>query len=144
MKTLDLGGIAELLKAASSDLRLPIAVLIGTGLRRGECLALKWGDVDLDGARMTIRRTLELVNGQLKEKPPKTARSARSLVLPLFVVAALREQKALQGKERRSVAWATLPTGTTSSIEATGAANRGIPTRLVLAFTALRDARTFR
>jgi integrase len=100
MKTLDGGAIAKLLKVATIDLRLPIAVLIGTGLRRGECLALKWGDVDLDAGRMTIRRTLELVKGQVKEKPPKTARSARSLALPPFVVAALREQQVLQGKAR--------------------------------------------
>jgi integrase len=101
MKTLDAAGIAKLLRAAaSSDLRLPIAVLIGTGLRRGECLALKWGDLDLDAARMTIRRTLELVKGQIREKPPKTARSARTLALAPFVVAALREQRALQGEVR--------------------------------------------
>ena len=80
------------------ELRLPIAVLIGTGVRRGECLGLKWGDIDFDAARVTIRRTLELVKGQVREKPPKTARSARTLALAPFVVAALREQKALQEK----------------------------------------------
>jgi integrase len=100
MKTLDASGIAKLLRAASWDLRLPIAVLIGTGLRRGECLALKWGDLDLDAARMTIRRTLELVKGEIREKPPKTARSARTLALAPFVVAALREQRAAQGEIR--------------------------------------------
>ena len=101
MKTLDAEGIANLLRAASTSyLRLPIAMLIGTGIRRGECLGLKWGDVDLEGARLTIRRTLELVKGQVREKPPKTARSARTLSLPPFVVAALREQKAQQREIR--------------------------------------------
>jgi integrase len=64
--------------------------------------ALKWGDVDFDAARVTIRRTLELVKGQVREKPPKTARSARTLALAPFVAAALREQKALQGEVRIS------------------------------------------
>jgi len=101
MKTLDAEGIARLLRAASTSyLRLPIAVLVGTGVRRGECLGLKWGDIDFDAARVTIRRTLELVKGQVREKPPKTARSARTLALAPFVVAALREQKALQGEVR--------------------------------------------
>ncbi|HEX3456966.1 MAG TPA: tyrosine-type recombinase/integrase [Candidatus Baltobacteraceae bacterium] len=101
MKTLDAEGIARLLRAASTSyLRLPIAVLIGTGVRRGECLGLKWGDIDFDAARVTIRRTVELVKGQVREKPPKTARSARTLALAPFVVAALREQKALQGEVR--------------------------------------------
>lgn len=40
------------------------------------------------------------MKGQAREKAPKTARSARTLVLAPFVVAALRSQKALQGKER--------------------------------------------
>jgi integrase len=101
MKTLEAEGIARLLRAASTSyLRLAIAVLIGTGMRRGECLGLKWGDIDFDAARLTIRRTMELVKGRVREKPPKTARSARTLALAPFVVAALREQKALQAEVR--------------------------------------------
>ena len=101
MKTLDIEGIASLLRGASTSyLRLPIAALIGTGMRRGECLGLKWGDIDLDARRLTIHRTLEVVKGQVREKPPKTTHSARTLSLAPFVVAALREQKALQGERR--------------------------------------------
>lgn len=40
------------------------------------------------------------MKGQVREKPPKTTRSARTLALASFVVAALREQKALQGERR--------------------------------------------
>jgi integrase len=37
MKTLDSAGVAGLLRAANgTELRLPIAVLVGTGMRRGE------------------------------------------------------------------------------------------------------------
>lgn len=32
-------------------------VLAMTGIRRGESLALRWCDVDLDGERLTIRRS---------------------------------------------------------------------------------------
>ena len=58
---------------------------IGTGLRRGELLALRWSDVNLDARRLTVRRSLETVNGITRAKPPKTARSARTIALPPFV-----------------------------------------------------------
>ena len=42
------------------------AVALSMGLRRGEALGLEWADVDLDQGRMTIRRALHRVDGQLK------------------------------------------------------------------------------
>ena len=35
-----------------------VATALGTGLRRGELLALRWQDVDLDGAHLRVERTL--------------------------------------------------------------------------------------
>jgi|HubBroStandDraft_6_1064221.scaffolds.fasta_scaffold00002_22 integrase len=94
MQTLDAAGVAALLTAAEgSELQAPIAVLVGTGLRRGELLGLRWTDLDLDGGRLSVRRSIELVDGQRREKPPKTTRSARTLSLAAFVVDTLRRQK---------------------------------------------------
>lgn len=97
MKTIDAIGFGALLEAAAdSELRIPIVVLLGTGLRRGELLGLKWSDVDLDSRKLSVRRSIELVNGERREKAPKTARSARRLALSSFVVDALREQRRRQ------------------------------------------------
>ncbi|MGZ3553465.1 MAG: tyrosine-type recombinase/integrase [Vulcanimicrobiaceae bacterium] len=94
MRTLDLAGVVALLKAAEgTQLQAPIAVLVGTGLRRGELLGLHWADLDLDLGRLTVRRSVELVDGELREKPPKTTRSARTLALAQFVVDAFQQQK---------------------------------------------------
>ncbi len=101
MRALDPSGVGELLSAArGSDLEQPIAVAVGTGLRRGELLGLRWGDVDLDAARLTVRRSVETVDGVTRTKPPKTARSARSIALPPFVVDVLRRRHAEQLERR--------------------------------------------
>jgi integrase len=97
IRTLDVGGVSALLRAAAGTwLRLPIAVLVGTGLRRGELFGLKWSDIDLEACRLTVRRSVEMVRGVRREKPPKTVRSARTIALAPFVVAALQARKAEQ------------------------------------------------
>ncbi len=65
-----------------------ILTAIGTGLRQGELLALRWSDVDLEAGVLTVRHTLERKSRRLAE--PKTERSRRVLRLPLPVTVALR------------------------------------------------------
>ncbi|MHB8441097.1 MAG: tyrosine-type recombinase/integrase [Candidatus Tyrphobacter sp.] len=97
MRSLESTGIAKLLKAAQGrDLQAVIAVAIGTGLRRGELLGLRWSDIDLVARRLTVRRSVETVKGVTRTKPPKTARSARTIALPPFVVEVLRDEYARQ------------------------------------------------
>jgi integrase len=58
----------------------PIAVLaLGTGMRRGELLALRWQDVDLDGGSLKVERSLEETSNGLRFKPPKSARGRRTI-----------------------------------------------------------------
>jgi len=103
MRALDPDGISELLTTArGTDLELPIAVAVGTGLRRGELLALRWSDIDLGEARLSVRRSIETIKGVTRSKPPKTARSARTISLPSFVVSALQRCRVDQ-QERRSI-----------------------------------------
>jgi len=73
---------------------------LGTGLRQGELLGLRWQDVDLDQATLTVTYALVRIDGAYGLDEPKTARSRRSIALPAFVVAALREHRARQLGER--------------------------------------------
>jgi integrase len=83
MEVLDPAGVARLLRAAQgTELQAVIAVAIATGLRRGELLALRWSDVDLDARLLNVRRSLEIHKGVTRAKPPKTSRSARTIALP--------------------------------------------------------------
>ena len=101
MSTLDERGLGALLSVArGTELEIPIVVLVGTGLRRGEAFGLRWSDIDFDRARLTVRRSIEVVDGKRREKPPKTARSARNVALAPFVVDILRRQKREQCERR--------------------------------------------
>jgi integrase len=53
-----------LLRAAEGERWGPLLVLaLGTGMRRGELLALRWGDVDLERGTVTVRASLQRVGG---------------------------------------------------------------------------------
>lgn len=67
---------------------------IGTGLRQGELLALRWQDIDLEAGTLTVRHTLQRFTRELAE--PKTERSRRTLHLPPRVTAALTAHRQRQ------------------------------------------------
>ena len=56
-----------------------VAVAIGTGMRRGEALALRWCDVDLDAAVVRVERSLEESVQGLRFKAPKTRKGRRTI-----------------------------------------------------------------
>lgn len=73
---------------------------LGTGLRQGELLGLRWSDVDLLAAQLTVTYALTRAHGQYVLDDPKTARSKRPVALPAFVVTALKEHRIRQLAER--------------------------------------------
>ncbi len=86
--------------AADHRLRAAFVVLATTGMRRGECLGLRWSDVDLAAGRASIVQTVIAVNHEVRIGSPKTARGRRTVVLDPGTVAALREHRARQVAER--------------------------------------------
>lgn len=69
-------------------------VAIRTGLRPGEALALRWGDLDLssDPAALRVRRTVD-THGTPRFGPPKTPASRRTLALHFEAKDALLAQR---------------------------------------------------
>ncbi|WP_421743025.1 tyrosine-type recombinase/integrase [Cellulomonas sp.] len=70
-----------------------VDTMLGTGLRIGECLALRVDDLDLDAEipTLTVTGTVVRANGELIRQPkPKSDSSRRTITLPTFVVAAIR------------------------------------------------------
>lgn len=93
-----------LLEAARGDrLSALYTVALALGLRQGELLGLRWADVDLDNGFLHVRRALQRIDGKLQLVEPKTAKSRRTIAMPAFVVAALREHRLRQGLERMFV-----------------------------------------
>lgn len=71
-----------------------VDTMLGTGLRIGECLALREADVDLDAEvpTLTVTGTVVRAEGRLLRQPkPKSDSSRRTITLPAFVVTAIRE-----------------------------------------------------
>ena len=90
-----------ILTAARGDrLYALYAVAMAVGLRRGEALALRWSDVDLDAGSVRVVRTLSRVGKGLVFTEPKSARSRRTVPLPAALVAELRAHKVRQAAER--------------------------------------------
>jgi integrase len=86
--------------AASHRLYALWAVALAMGLRRGEALGLAWTDVDLEESRLTVRRALHRVDGQLRLDPVKTDASVAVLPIPARLVNILRAHRQRQLKER--------------------------------------------
>jgi integrase len=103
--------VGRLLEAAKGDRLQPLIVLmLGTGLRRGEALALHWRDVDLSAGHVRVRSTLSRVERALVFDEPKTERSRRFVSLPSPVVETLRRHKTSLAAERlAAVAWVPWP-----------------------------------
>ncbi|SDZ14188.1 Phage integrase family protein [Geodermatophilus africanus] len=94
--------VADLLRAAEDTRYAPLfALLVHTGLRRGEALALRWADVDLTKRLLRVRGTLARVQGRLVVTEPKTARSKRSVPLSAPAERLLRDVRATQDDERQ-------------------------------------------
>ncbi|GAA0648157.1 hypothetical protein GCM10009548_12050 [Streptomyces malaysiensis subsp. malaysiensis] len=108
------------------------------GLRRGEVLGLRWKDVDLVGGSLTIRQTLQRVNGELLISAPKTQRSARRVALPAECVRALRARRAQQRGDRL-VAGEKWKGGSSHLVFTTKNGTPIEPRNLNCAFALLRD-----
>jgi integrase len=89
MQALSPEQVRRFLAATEPEYWLLFTVAVFTGVRRGELLALQWGDVDWQTARLNIRRSLW--RGQFIG--PKTVRSVRSIDLAPQVLGALDEAR---------------------------------------------------
>jgi integrase len=92
----------RLLDAARGDhLEAVYSVALSLGLRMGEILGLRWQDIDLDGALLTVNQAIYRIAGKgLVAAEPKTDRSRRALFLPDGVLRALRAHRLRQLQER--------------------------------------------
>ena len=98
----------RLLEAARGDRLEALGILaITTGMRKGELLALRWRDVDLDGGTVRITGSLARVDGAYRIQEPKTASSRRAVALAELARSALRthRQRQLEERLRAGPAW---------------------------------------
>ena len=89
---------------ATKDDRLAAlwVLMLGTGMRRGEALGLRWDAVDLARARLAVVTTLAVANGKPYLSEPKTPESRRVVHLDQPVLAALRAHRKRQAADQLS------------------------------------------
>jgi integrase len=89
----------RLLKAIShTNVYWPVLIALATGMRRGEIVALRWKNVDLDQGVVRVVGSLEQTRkGGIRFKATKTDK-ARAVTLPKFAAEELRRWKREQAE----------------------------------------------
>jgi integrase len=91
-------------------LYLIASLALGTGMRRNEMLALRWGDIDLDAGRLTIEQSLEQTAAHgIRVKGPKTKHGRRTISLPAHLVTELRQHWREQQEQRLRIGLGKAP-----------------------------------
>jgi integrase len=95
VEILDADQIDEVMAKLAGHWLHPIAALaLATGMRRGEILATRVADLDLDVGTVRVERSLEETGkSQLRFKAPKSKHGRRTISLPSSAVAVLREHR---------------------------------------------------
>lgn len=79
---------------------VPAAVALATGVRRGEVLALKWEDIDIKRGELHVRAALEQVGKAVTRRDPKTERSRRTVPFGAQTAALLSAHLRAQNETR--------------------------------------------
>ena len=96
----ELTGIFKALEQEPTQFRTMINLLIVTGVRRGELLAIKWDKVNFEKRTITIDRSIQqLPRIGAVEGPTKTD-NTRDIMIPAGTMNLLRQQRIAQLEER--------------------------------------------
>jgi integrase len=104
MRTWDGPTLARFLELSREDRHHAAWFFLATsGCRRGEALGLRWADVDLDGARATIRQTVTAVGHEVLVQPRTKRGKPRPIELDAATITVLRTWRTRQLQERLSM-----------------------------------------
>lgn len=84
-----------------------VALALWTGLRQAEILGLRWRDIDFERRTVTVAGSLQRLTGEWRMQPPKTRRSARTVVTPEPLLPILKAERTRQDAQRARIgaAW---------------------------------------
>ncbi|WP_062225700.1 tyrosine-type recombinase/integrase [Aureimonas frigidaquae] len=91
---------AQLLDAVrGTRIYVPVLLAVMCGLRRGEIVAMRWANVDLEGRRLAVVETAEQTKGEVRRKETKSGRG-RVIDLSASTVEELRKHRVAQAEEQ--------------------------------------------
>lgn len=98
----------QFLRAVQGDrLEALWLLLLTSGLRRGESLALQWRDLDFDAGTLSVSKALVQIGGVPTMSRPKTPRSHRTIAVGAETLDSLKAHRRSQSEERlASTEWA--------------------------------------
>jgi integrase len=98
MRVLDVDGTIDLIEAArGTSLFVPILLGVRSGMRRGELVALRWRNVDLDRGQISVVASAEQTDRGVREKETKSGKG-RTIVLSATEVEDLRAHRRKQAE----------------------------------------------
>jgi integrase len=101
IQALDEAQLRRVLAAArGTQLYVPILLSATTAMRRGEVCALKWADVDLDGAAIAVQHAIETTRAHGVQVKGTKSGEPRVIAMPAILVTELRRHKAAQASQR--------------------------------------------
>jgi integrase len=92
----------KLLLTLDYPCRIAIHLSYHTGMRIGEVCGLTWEDIDLDNAKITIRRQIQHGEHRSIYSTTKTPKSEREIQIDRELISALEEQKRWQKGQEES------------------------------------------
>ncbi len=95
--------------ARSSPLYALFTLAIGSGLRRGELLGLRW--IDVEANAVNVRQALKLKDNKITFGPPKTKSSARRIPVSNDVIDALKAHEELQDEVKAKLGGGYIDSG---------------------------------
>lgn len=96
----------RLLKESKKErLATLFSFLLATGCRPGEAIGLKWSDVSFERNTVEIKRVVvwQRIGGSWEFCEPKTAKSRRTIPLPVSLVKEIKKHRIRQHKERLKI-----------------------------------------
>lgn len=94
MKVLTQNEVIRFLNRAKEEDYYELFLLeLGTGMRRGEIIALKWSDLNFTTGELRIDKQITAMHGELFISEPKTKASIRTVILPPSLLKILLEYK---------------------------------------------------
>jgi integrase len=90
--------------SASTRLYIPIMLAAFCGLRRGEILALRWQDIDLENSVLRVVRAIEETKAGVTFKEPKSRYGRRDLYIHPALKTALEQHLSKQGEYQSALA----------------------------------------
>jgi integrase len=101
---------ALLAKLGADRLQVIARLALFTGMRRGEILALRWANADLDAKVARVREALEITKEHgVRFKAPKSKAGRRDISLPDAAVDALRDYRKAVLEQRMQLGAGKLP-----------------------------------